>query len=50
MPNATGWFATFLSWFNYDTASYAILYFILIMGFNSSMWRFSTIPLKSPTT
>ena len=34
MPNATGWFATFLSWFNYDTASYAILYFILIMGFN----------------
>lgn len=34
MPNATGWFATFLGWFNYDTFSYAILYFILIMGFN----------------
>lgn len=34
MPNATGWFATFLSWFNYNTPSYAILYFILIMGFN----------------
>lgn len=33
-PDATGFMATFLGWFNFDKPAYAILYFVLIMGFN----------------
>lgn len=33
-PDAVGFWASFLSWFNYTKPTYAIIYFILIMGFN----------------
>ncbi|MCL2857911.1 MAG: preprotein translocase subunit SecY [Oscillospiraceae bacterium] len=31
---ADGWFSTFLGWFDYDHAVYAILYLVLIIAFN----------------
>ena len=32
--NPAGWFAIFLSWFNYDHPLYAVLYLFLIIAFN----------------